>query len=91
MFFHGTIPLWQRDGSTIVRLLQQSLQHVGKEAALKDVEVVRAFIRWILGNMKPEISKQLRQLMASEYPGLRSDTGRPGVLLPNDVYESYLQ
>ncbi len=90
VFFDGTIPLWQEDGSTIVRLLQQSLRHVAKDDALMDAEIVRTFIRWILASMKPEIAKHLRRLMASEYPGLRSDTGRPGILLPNNVYESYL-
>ncbi len=89
LFFDGTIPLWQHDGSTIVRLLQQSMKHVAKDDALKDVESVRAFIRWVLRSMEPRWSDQLRQLMVSKHLGVRGDTGRVGILLPNNVYEAY--
>lgn len=91
VLFDGTIPLWQQDGSTTMRLLQHSMQYVGKDDALKDVETARSFIRWILGSMEPAFAKQLRQLMASEYPGLRGDTKQAGILLSNTVCESYLK
>jgi len=90
VYFDGTIPLWQRDGSTIARLSQCSMQHVTKDEAMRDVEVVRSFIRWILRCMKPEFAAPLRQIMASDYPGFQRDSGRMAILLPNDIYESYL-
>jgi len=90
VFFDGTIPLWQQDGSTIVRVVEHSMEHVAKADALKDLETVRAFIRWVLAGLEPLFAEAMRQLMVSEYPGIRADTGRAGILLPNAIFESYL-
>jgi len=90
VFFDGTIPLWQKDESTIIRLVEHSMQHVAKADALKDVETVRAFIRWVLAGLEVKVRISVGQLMGCEYPGIQSDTGRAGILLPNTIHESYL-
>lgn len=86
--FDGTIPLFHHYRNMSELALVNSLIHVEPQAALRDIETVRAFIDLVLGHLQEDIRRSVEMFMQSPNPGWCRETKRPGILFPPHIVHS---
>jgi hypothetical protein len=87
VYFDGTIPLFKEDQSLQTRLGKDSIRYIEPEEALKDIDIVKEFIEYVLNCLSADTKELLKVLMKDSRPGWREDTGRVGNLFSQDIPE----
>jgi hypothetical protein len=88
VWFDGTIPVFPDDRSLIMRLRKGALSLVDRQATLDDVKVVRRFVEFLLGHLKPGLREKIEIMVKTLYLGWRADRKKVGLLFSETVVES---
>jgi len=90
--FHGDqiIPLFKDDRGMIARYVRNSLKFVEPEGALNDLDVVRSFVVYLLGEMDAPARERIERLMDRDYLAWHPSTGEVAELLADATVESIL-
>lgn len=91
VYFDGTIPLFTEPQSLGRTALENSLRGIEPVDSLKRVEVVLAFIAYVLGHLKPDYRKELMQALSTRDLGWREETKRVGILFGDAAVEGFLR
>ncbi|MBN1273348.1 MAG: hypothetical protein JXB26_13860 [Candidatus Aminicenantes bacterium] len=86
-FDQGNIPLFRKEISSNELILAYSLKKIEPKEVLKNVKVVKNFIKYILNNLNTKIKKDIEIVLKSPELGWRADKFRVGVILPNFTSE----
>ena len=81
-FDHGNIPLVARHHTLAETALAHALADANPTDSLRDVEIVGAFVDFLITRLESELQPLIRGALEQEQLGYRPDTGRVGVILP---------
>jgi hypothetical protein len=89
LFFHGRIPVFKEYRSMWQRSLGVDLEAFGLKRLETEVQVVEAFIRYVLSCLHEEVRSQVEAMLEKRDLGLNVKTGRLGILFPDHLVEMY--
>jgi hypothetical protein len=81
-FDHGNIPLVARHQTLAETALAHALANAKPPESLRDVEIVRAFVDFLITRLESELQPLIREALEREQLGYRPEAGRIGVILP---------
>jgi hypothetical protein len=81
-FDHRTIPLLPRHKGLAELALEHALANLTPAEVLKDVQVVRTFVDFLVSRLHPRIREFISQLLNEQQLGYRPKTGTIGAILP---------
>lgn len=90
VFFDGNIYIGNEPHVFTDRILLHVTRYVEPASALADVSVVKDFVEFVLGHLKPGIAESIRMLMDCDQPGWDLTDKHVAVLFPNHHAESFI-
>ncbi|MGD0078242.1 MAG: hypothetical protein ABSB91_06415 [Sedimentisphaerales bacterium] len=89
VYFDNTIPLFKHNQSFAERTLLPSLQLIEPKVVLRNIEIVKYFIKFVIGHLSPDYKKYVELVMGTSQPGWREKTKTVGVLFSETVFDGF--
>jgi hypothetical protein len=90
VFFDGNTLIGNEPTGFSDRALLNLTKYVEPQSALADIEVIRAFIDFVLGHLKPGIADSIKMVMNTDQPGWDVVDKHVAVLFPEHLFESFV-
>ena len=87
--FDKTIPLFKRNQSFAERTLLPPLQFIEPKTVLRNIEIVKNFISFVLDHISPDCKQYVELVMQTSQLGWRRDTKTVGILFSERLIEGF--
>lgn len=90
LYFNGTVPIFKQYRSLWERTVGVEIGAVGLHKLHQEVAVVNELISYLTTLLKPELRAQFQRISSTRDLGLRTGSGRIGILFPGYLVDMFL-